>query len=383
MSAIDSWTDDLPSIQKGSLRLYRCHDIGHSIDLERAAAALRNPAERRSSPVRVRQTRAVQVAQAPLLVDLGAEPMDLAGVQAVARLRATVYELGALTVALDLDLPAGLGWEQVADLMAMAQDPPLTLLARFDATVEELRRLLEPAVTRPERVGIVEDYAVLVIQRLGAGAGAAAQDLDRLLARPQVQAAFLGERRPLSPLAGGLVTRLSYYQDDAALLSWNGALLIDPDPRAADTAADLLEFANVQLLLLRTYDAELDRQMDGIQARMARLRGGRPPFFLGVGRYSRLMHDVQTLAAEVNEVTEGIENAIKFTDDVYWNRLYTAMLELLSVATWRRGLDRKLAILRETYAMLHHQADAERAATLEWTIILLIVLEIVMALAGG
>lgn len=381
MSATDSRTDDLPSIQKGSLRLYRCHDIGHSIDLERAAAALRNPAERRLSPVRVRQTRAVQVAEAPLLVDLGAEPMDLAGVQAVARLRATVYELGALTVALDLDLPAGLGWEQVADLMAMAQDPPLTLLARFDATVEELRRLLGPAVTRPERAGIVEDYAVLVIQRLGGGAGA--MDLDQLLARPQLQAAFLGERRPLSPLAGSLVSRLSYYQDDAALLSWNGALLIDPDPRAADTAADLLEFANVQLLLLRTYDAELDRQMGDIQARMARLRGGRLPFYLGVGRYSRLMHDVQALAAEVNEVTEGIENAIKFTDDVYWNRLYTAMLELLSVATWRRGLDRKLALLRETYAMLHHQADAERGATLEWTIILLIVLEIVMALAGG
>lgn len=55
--------DSLPSIQKGSLGLSPCHDIGHSIDLERAASALRNPAERRRRPVRVRQTLAVEVTE--------------------------------------------------------------------------------------------------------------------------------------------------------------------------------------------------------------------------------------------------------------------------------------------------------------------------------
>ncbi len=94
------------------------------------------------------------------------------------------------------------------------------------------------------------------------------------------------------------------------------------------------------------------------------------------------MHDVLTLVAEVNTVTDGLDNAIKFTDDVYWNRLYSAMLEVLSVRTWRRALDTKLTLLRETYSMLHAQADAERAATLEWMIIALIVLEIVLALTG-
>jgi hypothetical protein len=371
-------TGDLPAIAQGTLRLYRCYDIGYSIDLERAAAVLRNPAERRRSPVRVRQTRSVQVAQAPLIVELGQEPVDLAGLSTTGRLRATVYELGAVAVALDLPLSAPVTWERTAELMALAQDPPLTLLGRFDDTLEELRRLLGPAVSRPERAAEVEDYSVLVIQRLDGD-----PDLDSLLAHPRVQSAFLGERRPLSPHATGLITRLSYYPDDAALLSWNGAMLIDPDPRAADTAADLLEFANVQLLLLRTYDAEVDRGVDGIESRLARLRNGRRLFHFGVRRYTRLMHEVQGLVAEVNTVTDGLDNAIKFTDDVYWNRLYSAMLEVLSVRSWRRALDTKLGLLRETYAMLHDQADAERAATLEWTIIVLIVLEIVLALKGA
>ena len=367
----------LPAIAEGSLRLYRCYDIGYSIDLEQASSALRNPAERRRSPLRVRQTRSVQVAQAPLSVDLGQEPVDLAGLAVTGRMRATVYELGAVTVTLVLPLPTPLTWEQVAELMAMAQDPPLTLLGRFDATLEELRRLLAKATSRPARSAAVEDYSVLVIQRLDGDL-----PLDELLAHPRVQSAFLGERRPLSAHATGLITRLSYYPDDAALLSWNGAMLIDPDPRAADTAADLLEFANVQLLLLRTYDADVDREVDGIEARLARLRGDGRYLNFGVRRYTRLMHDVLTLVAEVNTVTDGLDNAIKFTDDVYWNRLYSAMLEVLSVRTWRRALDTKLTLLRETYSMLHAQADAERAATLEWMIIALIVLEIVLALTG-
>jgi len=53
---------------------------------------------------------------------------------------------------------------------------------------------------------------------------------------------------------------------------------------------------------------------------------------------------------------------------------------VLRVRVWRDGVDHKLALLRETYAMLHADADSERAAALEWAIVLLIVFEIVMAL---
>ena len=173
---------------------------------------------------------------------------------------------------------------------------------------------------------------------------------------------------------------MSYYLDDLALLSWNGALLLEPEPLAAATAADLIEFANVELLLMRSYDAELDAQLPPMYRQLPKVQ---PRFALPlVRRYSGLLHDVQRLVAEFTEVTERLDNALKVTDDVYWNRLYSAMLNVLRVNMWRAGVEHKLALLRETYSMLHDQADAERASALEWIIVLLILVEIFMAVIG-
>ncbi len=227
--------------------------------------------------------------------------------------------------------------------------------------IDELEALIRPAIARPARSPLIEDYSILRVERLDHAADTAA-----LAAHPVVQAALLGERRRLSPSATQLLTSLSYYPDDLALLSWNGAVLIDPDPLAAATAANLIEFANVQLLLLRSYDAQLDAQLPAMYCRIS---AAQRRFALPLVRpVSRVLHDLQRLLAEITEVTERIDNAFKVTDDVYWNRLYSAMLSVLRVQTWRDGVDHKLVLLRETYRMLHDQADAERANALEWII---------------
>ena len=53
--------------------------------------------------------------------------------------------------------------------------------------------------------------------------------------------------------------------------------------------------------------------------------------------FSRL----QTRVADVIEMTERAENALKVTDDVYLARVYCAALELLRATSWRRGIERK------------------------------------------
>ncbi len=46
---------------------------------------------------------------------------------------------------------------------------------------------------------------------------------------------------------------------------------------------------------------------------------------------------------------------------------------------WSAAVDRKLAIVRDTYATLYDEAATARAELLEFTIVLLIVLEILLA----
>lgn len=366
-------TAALPDIQAGTLTIYQLYDIGDEIDLDLAPTCLAEPTARLQPPMRVRQAESIQIAQPPLRVELGVVSIALGGITLAGMLRASIYDLGAVAIAMQLSLPQPTAWASVADLLWAAQEPPEAMQAYFLAALEELEKVLQPVIARPQRASITEDYSILVVERLTGDVSAAA-----LAEHPLVRAALLGEKRPLSPSAVGLITSMSYYPDDLALLSWNGALLLDPEPLAAATAADLIEFANVELLLMRSYDADLNAELPRMYRQLPRVQRR---FALPlVGRYSHLLHDVQRLVAEFTEVTERVDNALKVTDDVYWNRLYSAMLNVLRVDVWREGVEHKLALLRETYSMLHDQADTERASALEWTIVLLIVFEIVIAL---
>jgi hypothetical protein len=365
----------LPDILAGTLTLYQLYDLGDAIDLDRAQACLAVPTARRRMPVQGRQAESIQIAQPPLHLELGTTTATLAGVAFAGTLHASIYDLGAVALALALPLPRPTTWASVADLLAAAQALPAPLQGNFTTMLDELEALIAPAIERPGRAPVIEDYGVLLVEQL---VGPCAT--DTLASHPVVQAALLGERRILSANAAGLVTGLSYYPDDLALLSWNAALLIDPDPLAAATAADLVEFANVELLLLRAYDAHLDTQVPPLYRRIA---AAQQRFALPlVHRYRRLLHEVQLLVIEVSEVTERIDNAFKVTDDVYWNRLYSALLGVLRVQIWRDGVNQKLALLRATYGMLHDEADAERANALEWAIVLLILVELIIALIG-
>lgn len=77
-------------------------------------------------------------------------------------------------------------------------------------------------------------------------------------------------------------------------------------------------------------------------------------------------------------MTEKVDNALQVTEDVYLARVYAAALELFRVPTVGTAVDRKLAIIRESYTALYHEASAARAALMEAVIVLLIAMEIML-----
>jgi hypothetical protein len=190
---------------------------------------------------------------------------------------------------------------------------------------------------------------------------------------------LLNETRPLSLEARRelLPHRFSYYTDDLAILTWDNALVVELG--SADTDLQyILEFANAQLLELRYYDAVLDADIPKVFERIAEARQRGRLLFPG-RRYGDLLGALQQQVAESTELVERVENALKVTDDVYLARVYQRALELFRGRTWRTGIDRKIGILRDTYAMLNDEAQAARSETLELAIVLLIVMEIVLA----
>lgn len=252
----------------------------------------------------------------------------------------------------------------------------------FERHLGVLRERIASAVTRPAVAPVTEDYVVFRIEAVrgstdGASAGGSMlspagwgdEDLVPLL---------LNERRPLSETARRelLPHRFSYYTDDLTILTWDNALVVEPSRGDTDVQY-ILEFANAQLLELRVYDGLLDAELPAMYDRVAFARPRR--LALMQRRFAGLLADLQALVADSTELVERVDSALKVTDDVYLARIYTAALDIFRGREWRAGIDRKRAIIRETYAMLNAESQAARAEALEVLIVALITAELLLA----
>jgi hypothetical protein len=358
-----------PRVGKGAITVLRLFDVAYAIELARAevqAAATSRMGLQRAA------AKAISFDVPPVRMSLG--PTEL-GDLGPAELTAHVYDFGVVSILLHFPV-TDRAWSDFSDLTQRI------LSAAESATgvnfwLEQLDRvctLIAPAMVRPTGSShLQEDYLIAAVHRLEP-----AMSTVDFLEHVDVVPLLSGEKRPLSPSARAELLRQahSYYADDLVLLTWDRALVLEPGAPDTDIA-DVIEVANAQLLELRYYDEllddELPRMYDRVDDARRALRG------LGRGRYASLARELHRLVAEVTEITERVDNALKITEDVYLARVYGAALELFRVRGWGSAVDRKLAIVRDTYATLYDEAATARAELLELTIVLLIVLEILLA----
>src|ERR1700728_2236814 len=93
-------------------------------------------------------------------------------------------------------------------------------------------------------------------------------------------------------------SKISYYPNDLAVISWNGAFLYD-STAGAETVIQLLEYANSQLLEFRHYDELLTRELQSVYGFMDQGTG-----FFRRWRMARSASALYTRLLEVMELTE-------------------------------------------------------------------------------
>jgi hypothetical protein len=363
----------------GSAIVYRLFDVAYEIRLDQALDLLASSAPARVRPLRG-EAQALQIPNPPISVILGHENVAVDGTRYDIEVSARVFDFGVVSLRLRFDAPALTPWRDFTAL-GNAIDVRTDLTPVFEQHLRLLTERIQPAVERPLIARQTEDYIVYRLTRLVDGQG---ERLDTaVLSDEDVVPLLLNESRPLSRDARRelLPHRFSYYADDLAILTWDNALIVEPQPHDTDVQF-ILEFANAQLLELRYYDAVLDAELPRMYDRIAAARpGGARTMF--ARRYAALLGDMQAMVADSTELVERAENSLKVTDDVYLARIYSSALEIFRARAWRAGIDRKLGIIRDTYAMLNGEAQAARAEALEIIIVVLILFEVVMALIWG
>ncbi len=368
MTSSETRSGGLEDRVSGTCRFMFAYDMGFQVDLDRARQLLTDAAPyqimrgRRPSP----GWFGYQPAPLRLLVDVGS--VGLGGYSTEATVEMLVYDFGAILVT--YSIPFEGSPDSLPGLALLLYDNR-KLLEHSRGCVQRVFDSVREAVERPLLREIVEDYCVFSISSCGDGESPTAF-LDRhrqVLARAiEAEGGELSSEQVARSTGGSM----SYGPNDLAVIDWNAAVLLDPDPN--DIIA-VLQHANVELLQLRILDEELDSILDHSDELLKRFVKRRwYPNFKDDALVSRFAM-VQTDAAVL---FEGVNNAIKLMGNQYLARVYRLASERLSLPAWQANVQRKLDAADGVYQRITDTAATRRLETLEVIIILLIAISIVL-----
>src|SRR6267378_165805 len=283
------------------------------------------------------------------------------------------YDYGVVSVV--FELPFSGDWETLVRLASRwVWDTDFASLA--SRIVKKKLERAGPALINPYDNWLHEDYFIFHVSEMSTKPSA-----NELLSRHGDHVAQIvrgetarlsdGERQEI------LQGRISYYPNDLAVIGWNASFLYDSNA-GAETAIQLLEYANSQLLEFRHYDELLTRELEGVYDFLE--TGGTSLW--GRWRTARAATKLHTVLLDVSELTEHADNAIKFLSDMFSARLYKLAALKVGVPDYKDLVKQKLDTAEELYRFMVDQFNQSRAFVLELMVVVILIIELVMLFRG-
>jgi len=359
---------------RGLFRLLFLYDVAESIDLGKLRTILgaRGVSAEHAFPRRT--PGYVRFEQAPVV-----EPAEVltvcSGVSAACPVK--YYAFGAIVI--QVELPFDCDWTALVEQGSRWMDAP-----DVEPFVRELaRRRLEQittAIIKPTEDWLQESYLVVEIHEIrdAAGKRPAADELIATHGGELVQL-IRGETAPLAPKsrAEALQVSLSYYPSDLVVIGSHGAVVYDRAEDAA-TVTQVLEYAKMQLLEFRYYDRFMTHVLAEFYTALERKRN----VLLSRWSLPREAQRFNTIRLDVMDLTERIDNAIKFVSDIYYARVYRLAATRMGVQDYRNLVEQKLHTFGELYDSMVDRFNEMRSFVLEVLVAILAVLDVIFLFRG-
>ncbi|HZQ22959.1 MAG TPA: hypothetical protein VFA89_09180 [Terriglobales bacterium] len=282
------------------------------------------------------------------------------------------YDYGVLSVV--FELPFSGDWDTLVRLSSRwVWDTDFAALAA--KIVRSKLERAKPALTKPYPEWLNEDYFIFHVREIAGSPSAT----DLLASQGQRIAQIVrGETAQLSDGERQEVvqSRISYYPNDLAVIGWNGAFLYD-SALGAETAIQLLEYANSQLLEFRHYDDLLTRQLESVYAFLDHGGG-----VLARWKTARAASKLHTVMLEITELTERVDNAVKFLSDMFSARLYRLAASKVGVPDYKDLVKEKLRTAEELYRFMVDQFHQSRAFILELMVVIILIIDLIYLFRG-
>jgi len=363
----------IPARIAGSLSILFLYDVSDEIRLEDLREILKLPPAGREPPFRHPAPEYVQFDRPPV-----GEPARTSVLVAGEQIHGRVSYYAYGVVSFNLVIPFEAPWDEIISLSARWMNT-LELEQRAAEVVEQHLRAAAPALVNPYAEKLSEDYYIIHLQRMcddrqnPITAAALIESCGASIAQ-----IVRGEPAHFSPAeqAEILESRMSYYDTDLLVVGWTAAVVYDT-PEGAVPTLQLLEYANTQLLEFRHYDAVLSRLLSEMYGKLERRAG-----FLRRWRLAGEAERLNTIRLEVRELTERVDNSIKFLSDMFAARLYRMAATKIGVPDYRTLVEQKLESAADLYEFMMNGFYQSRAFLLELMVVVILIIELVFLFRG-
>src|SRR5947199_3258453 len=357
-----------PAALHGSVMVLIQFDVCEEIRLDRlreifSARTVEQPSFKHPAPGYVRYQR-------PPVV----EPIEHLVLDSGERLQGQIkyYDYGVLSVV--FELPFSGDWDTMVR-MGSRWVWDVDFEKHASRIVRQKLERAAPALIKPYPEWLSEDYFIFHVKEIAGNPSAS--ELCGLhggyiapFVRGETAQLSDGERNEI------LQSRISYYPNDLAVIGWNAAFLYDTEA-GAETAIQLLEYANSQLLEFRHYDELLTRDLGIVYAALDKGTG-----MLARWRLARAATKLHTVFLDVTELTEHADNAIKFLSDMFSARLYKLAAAKVGVPDYKNLVTQKLQTAEELYRFMVDQFNQSRAFALELMVVIILIIELLFLFRG-
>ncbi|HYV29206.1 MAG TPA: hypothetical protein VFA77_16855, partial [Candidatus Eisenbacteria bacterium] len=95
-----------------------------------------------------------------------------------------------------------------------------------------------------------------------------------------------------------------------------------------------------------------------------------------------VLRELREIRIDLARLSDELSNITKFFGDWHFARVYQNLSARFHLADWHRTIDEKLKTLDDLYQLLQHEQTNRWMLTLELTIVLLFILDLVLLVLG-
>lgn len=353
-------------IVDGYLMLYFCFDVADEINIFELEKILGSQAEKSFLSKAAIVPEYLQYKVPPLLIKLGEQKLA-DGLDAL--VEAKIYEFGVVTIRFTSQIHEEL--EKLINLNRFIQgnNEIKNISTEY---LKKISDMIRPVLVRPSRApeSDWEDYAIFWIQSFEKKFDAQSLLNEYGIIISKILRAE--EKLSSSEIEDAKKYLLSYSEEDLTLIDWSSAFIYDP--WKTYEVLDVIEFAVIQLLELRVYDAILDRVIEKAYDDIAEQASHK----LKIVVLSSMLNRLSRIKLDISDVIDRLENFLKLIGDLYLAKIYNAASNRFYLDRWKLAVRNKLSVIESLYGKEWERFQTSRMVVAEIAIVVLFIIDIIL-----